>query len=209
MDRDTLHGRSRLRVASEKATGDKLLSPLEIPRRNWSNLVAGILITAVFGFFIAAFFLSFLKQENSTEVANKYESDTVRITAPSSKVLVSENKMSLTALRHEIVKQGSGNGTIQRGQDVTVHAIGSVIKSDGSLQKFWSTRDSGQRPFTWKAGIGQVISGWDQGVLGMKLGEIRKIFIPFAMGYGPNGFPAWGIPPNADLHFEIECLSMN
>ncbi|PHJ23614.1 peptidyl-prolyl isomerase fkbp12 [Cystoisospora suis] len=64
------------------------------------------------------------------------------------------------------------------------------------------------QPFSWQAGLGQVIAGWDQGVLGMNVGETRRIFIPANMGYGPSGFPAWGIPPNADLHFEIELLAL-
>merc|ERR1711872_727906 len=51
------------------------------------------------------------------------------------------------------------------------------------MNKFWSTKDPGQQPFSWNAGIGQVIPGWDQGVLGMKVGEIRKIYIPSDLGY--------------------------
>lgn len=119
-------------------------------------------------------------------------------------------KMPLTALQFDIVKPGNADGpSISKGQSVTVHALGSVLNADGSKKKFWSTKDAGQQPFTWNAGIGQVIAGWDQGVLGMKQGEIRSINIPASMGYGASGFPAWGIPANADLHFEIECLKLN
>lgn len=113
----------------------------------------------------------------------------------------------LTELKTSIIKSGSGP-TVAKGQRVTVHATGSVLQADGSAKKFWSTKDPGQQPFTWQAGLGQVIAGWDQGVLGMSLGETRMIHIPAKMGYGTSGFPAWGIPPNADLQFEIECLQI-
>ena len=72
-------------------------------------------------------------------------------------------------------------------------------------KKFWSTKDKGQQPFEYSAGVGGVITGWDQGCLGMKLGEVRKLSIPADEGYGANGFPAWGIPPNGGLDFGA-CL---
>lgn len=113
----------------------------------------------------------------------------------------------LTELKTTVLHPGSGQA-VAKGQHVTVHATGSVLNADGTAKKFWSTKDPGQQPFTWQAGLGQVIAGWDQGVLGMNLGETRMIYIPAKMGYGANGFPAWGIPANADLQFEIECLKI-
>ena len=92
------------------------------------------------------------------------------------------------------------------GATVTVHATG-VVKETG--KKFWSTKDPGQQPFTYQAGVGQVIKGWDQGLLGMKLGESRQVIIPGHEGYGAGGFPAWGIPPNGTLDFTLEVLSIN
>ena len=75
-------------------------------------------------------------------------------------------------------------------------------------KKFWSTKDPGQQPFSYQAGVGQVIKGWDQGLLGMKLGEERQVIIPGAEGYGAAGFPAWGIPPNGTLDFTLEVLKI-
>ena len=75
-------------------------------------------------------------------------------------------------------------------------------------KKFWSTKDPGQQPFTYQAGVGGVIKGWDQGCLGMQIGETRKLVIPAHEGYGANGFPAWGIPPGGTLDFTLECLSI-
>ena len=54
----------------------------------------------------------------------------------------------------------------------------------------------------------QVITGWDQGCLGMRRGEARELAIPGAEGYGDEGFPDWGIGPGATLLFTLECLSI-
>ena len=76
-------------------------------------------------------------------------------------------------------------------------------------KKFWSTKDPGQQPFAYQAGVGQVITGWDQGLLGAQLGEHRRMNIPAKEGYGDGGFPAWGIPPGGTLDFTIEVLAIN
>jgi len=99
----------------------------------------------------------------------------------------------------------SGQQKVKKGSQVVVHATG-VIKETG--KKFWSTKDPGQEPFTYQAGVGQVITGWDQGCLGMEIGEVRELLIPAAEGYGAEGFPAWGIPPGGTLNFTLECLKI-
>ena len=98
-----------------------------------------------------------------------------------------------------------GAPLVAKGDTVTVHATGIVQETD---KKFWSTKDPGQQPFTYNAGVGSVITGWDQGLLGAAVGEVRKLDIPAEEGYGKGGFPAWGIPPNGGLFFEIEVLSI-
>jgi FKBP-type peptidyl-prolyl cis-trans isomerase len=107
---------------------------------------------------------------------------------------------------YEMIKAGDGSGlTVTKGNKVTVHATGIV---EETMKKFWSTKDAGQQPFSYNAGVGGVITGWDQGCLGMELGESRKLRIPADEGYGANGFPAWGIPAGGTLLFEIEVLSI-
>lgn len=103
------------------------------------------------------------------------------------------------------VKAGSGN-SVSKGCTATVHATG-VVEETG--KKFWSTKDPGQKPFTYNAGVGQVIKGWDMGCLGMQVGEVRELKIPAHEGYGAQGFPAWGIPPGGTLVFTLECLKIN
>ena len=69
----------------------------------------------------------------------------------------------------------AGNGTKpQRGQNVTVHCTGYGKHRDLG-QKFWSTKDPGQQPFTFRVGQGEVIKGWDESVIDMSIGEVAKI----------------------------------
>ena len=75
-------------------------------------------------------------------------------------------------------------------------------------QNITFTKDPGQKPFTYQAGVGKVITGWDQGCLGMQVGEERELTIPAKEGYGNGGFPAWGIPPGGTLNFTLECLKI-
>lgn len=107
---------------------------------------------------------------------------------------------------YEILAPGIDDGpTVKASDSVKMHALGMVEEGQ---KKFWSTQDPGMRPFEYTAGVGKVIKGWDQGCLGMKLGEKRRLRIPAHEGYGNNGFPAWGIPGGATLLFEIECLEI-
>ncbi len=115
------------------------------------------------------------------------------------------NSISGYATTYEVITDGSGS-VVTKGSKVTVHATGTVEESG---YKFWSTKDPGQKPFSYQAGVGKVITGWDQGCLGMKIGEVRKLRIPANEGYGASGFPAWKIPAKATLSFEIEVLSID
>ena len=116
-----------------------------------------------------------------------------------------ETIAGLKTKRMTVTPAPAGAPTIAKGDTITVHATGVVKETD---KKFWSTKDPGQQPFTYNAGVGSVITGWDQGLLGAGIGEVRKLDIPAEEGYGKGGFPAWGIPPNAGLFFEIEVLSI-
>lgn len=96
---------------------------------------------------------------------------------------------------------GSGAEAVS-GKRVSVHYTGWL--TNGS--KFDSSLDRG-KPFQFTLGGGQVIQGWDQGVVGMKVGGKRKLTIPAELGYGPRGFPPV-IPPNSTLVFEVELLGV-
>jgi rhodanese-related sulfurtransferase len=106
-----------------------------------------------------------------------------------------------TELKIEITQEGSG-AVAENGMSVSVHYTGKL--TDGT--KFDSSLDRGT-PFSFTLGQGRVIKGWDQGVLGMKVGEKRTLIIPSELGYGSTGAGA-SIPPNATLIFDIELLDV-
>ena len=104
-----------------------------------------------------------------------------------------------------------GDGAVaEAGMTVSVHYTGWLFDeaaADKKGGKFDSSRDRGQ-PFQFTLGHGEVIAGWDQGVLGMKVGGQRTLTIPPDLGYGARG--AGGvIPPNATLVFDVELLAVN
>jgi FKBP-type peptidyl-prolyl cis-trans isomerase FkpA len=101
----------------------------------------------------------------------------------------------------ETMRAGTG-AEAKTGDRVTVHYVGSLT----SGKKFDSSRDRGQG-FKFTLGRGEVIQGWDNGVAGMRVGELRKLTIPSQMGYGARGFPPV-IPPDATLVFEVELLAV-
>lgn len=104
-------------------------------------------------------------------------------------------------LKIEDIKVGKGKEA-KRGSNVKVHYTGWL--KDG--KKFDSSYDRGT-PFEFKLGRGEVIQGWDRGVIGMKEGGKRKLIIPPELGYGARG-AGNVIPPNATLIFEIELLGV-
>lgn len=89
----------------------------------------------------------------------------------------------------------------EKGKEVTVHYVGTL--QDGTI--FDSSKEK-DKPFKFKIGVGQVIKGWDEGVMSMRVGGKRKLIIPPSLGYGERA--AGKIPPNSVLIFEVELLDI-
>jgi FKBP-type peptidyl-prolyl cis-trans isomerase len=106
------------------------------------------------------------------------------------------------------LKPGAGDA-VTAGKIAVVQYTGWLYEAsapDNKGKQFDSSRTAGQ-PFRFPLGTGQVIKGWDQGVLGMKIGESRRLIIPPDLAYGDNG--AGGvIPPGATLVFDIDLVAI-
>jgi FKBP-type peptidyl-prolyl cis-trans isomerase len=108
---------------------------------------------------------------------------------------------AVTKLIKEDIKVGKG-AAAKTGDTVKVHYTGTLL----SGSKFDSSRDRNE-PFEFKLGAGMVIKGWDEGVVGMKVGGQRKLTIPSDLAYGKSGHPPV-IPPDSPLVFDIELLEI-
>ncbi len=108
-----------------------------------------------------------------------------------------------TKLETDELSPGAGRAA-QTGDTVHVQYTGTLMNGT----KFDSSYDHGGDPFKFTLGKGEVIKGWDQGVVGMKIGGKRRLRIPPDLGYGANGSPPT-IPPNAGLVFEVELVSID
>jgi len=112
---------------------------------------------------------------------------------------------SSTGLQWEVLQEGSGEAP-SKGKTVTVHYTGWLSDNGKPGKKFDSSVDRGQK-FQFRIGVGMVIAGWDEGVMSMKIGEKRRLYITSSLGYGASG--AGGIiPPNADLIFDVELFEV-
>ncbi|NRA18964.1 MAG: FKBP-type peptidyl-prolyl cis-trans isomerase [Oceanospirillaceae bacterium] len=116
-------------------------------------------------------------------------------------VFIDRWNVGLTELSIEDITVGSGKLAV-KGALITTHYRGHLTNGN----QFDSSYDKG-RPFQCVIGTGRVIKGWDQGILGMKVGGKRKLSVPAALAYGERKMGAL-IPAHADLIFEIELLEV-
>ena len=106
-----------------------------------------------------------------------------------------------SGLRYKMIQEGNG-AKAQKGQTVSVHYEGSLLNGqvfDSSYKR--------KQPIDFQLGAGQVISGWDEGISLLKVGDKARFVIPSNLGYGSAG--AGGvIPPNATLLFDVELMDV-
>lgn len=119
-----------------------------------------------------------------------------------SEPLPQEQNPMTDLLKIEVLKEGTG-AAIENGQTAVVHYTGWLVNGT----KFDSSVDRGT-PFSFVLGQGRVIAGWEQGVLGMKVGEKRKLTIAPELGYGSQTVGNGLIPANSTLIFEVELLQI-
>ena len=125
---------------------------------------------------------------------------------PLKPVVAAEEVTMDSGLRVIDLVEGTGDQPAP-GQTVTVDYTGWMGGFDNADGKFDSSKDR-RKPLTFPVGIGRVIPGWDEGVLGMKVGGKRRMTIPPILGYGVKRGVAGVIPANATLYFEVELLKV-
>jgi peptidylprolyl isomerase len=109
---------------------------------------------------------------------------------------------AVSELKIEDVKVGKGAEALP-GKTVKVHYIGRLV--DG--KEFDTSCQEGREAFEFTLGQGQVIQGWDSGVLGMKVGGQRRLIIPARLAYGERS-PSPDIPANSALIFDVELMEV-
>jgi FKBP-type peptidyl-prolyl cis-trans isomerase FkpA len=119
----------------------------------------------------------------------------------------SPSSADVSSLTTTDVRIGTG-AEATAGKRVTVNYTGWLYTTSGTDNKGTQFDTSvGKSPFTFVLGAGSVIQGWDRGLVGMRVGGIRRLIIPSNLGYGSTG--AGGvIPPNAALVFDVELLDV-
>jgi len=123
--------------------------------------------------------------------------DLVREVVSSFKILSEKEDPKLQAI---ILEQGEGQEA-KEGDQLSVYYVGEL--EDGTQ---FDAKEEGE-PFKFTLGAGRVIRGWDQGLIGMKVGEKRKLVIPSELAYGEQGVPGT-IPSNSTLIFRVELLGI-
>ena len=113
---------------------------------------------------------------------------------------------TVSGLEYEILQEGSGISP-SVGNEVTVHYTGWLDVNGQPGKQFDSSVTRG-KPFNFYIGIGHFIKGWDEGVMTMKVGEKRRLYIPSHLGYGDHG-AGTAIPPHANLIFDVELLKIS
>jgi FKBP-type peptidyl-prolyl cis-trans isomerase len=156
--------------------------------------IAPIGALAVIGLIVA-----FGGKKTPTPPAEDIASQTVAGERASAEPITNDTEdTTTTTMKIETITEGSGPG-IANGQI-------AVVQYEGKLESgtvFDSTAKHGGAPFEFPLGAGMVIQGWEQGVLGMKVGETRLLTIPPELGYGEAGAGGGLIPPNATLIFSV------
>ncbi|MDD4661687.1 MAG: FKBP-type peptidyl-prolyl cis-trans isomerase [Candidatus Pacebacteria bacterium] len=149
------------------------------------DLIKNLILLFIF-IFLMFFVVQFFSKENSS---------LKEVQEP-----LNNNSNEMKNVEIEILKEGTGEVS-KVGDTLSVHYVGTF--EDG--EKFDSSVDRGE-PFEFVLGANRVIQGWEQGMLGMKVGEKRKLFVPYELGYGEEG--AYIIPPRTNLIFEVELLEI-
>lgn len=153
------------------------------------GVIAAILIIIVSGW-------SFINDNK-----NSISGDKLNLTETPAQQLTQTTMQSAQKLKIEDTQVGDG-AEVKKGDIIVINYVGKLLNGT----QFDSSYDRGQ-PFETQIGVGKLIQGWDEGIVGMKVGGKRKLTIPPDKGYGAQGVPGT-IPPNATLVFDVELMAI-
>ena len=164
------------------------------------SLIIYIIITFLIVGAIFVYAKNNIKQTPSSN-NSQYKLDVIqgpKVQNQSANPTMPENNITQLKIEDETIGTGSA---VKSGDSVEVNYVGTLLNGT----KFDSSYDRNQT-FSFTVGAGQVIQGWDQGLVGMQVGGKRKLTIPADLAYGSTG--QGQIPPNSPLIFEIELVSI-
>jgi peptidylprolyl isomerase len=147
------------------------------------------------------------KADEKLATATSSESSTTA-TTPTTGILAHKPKVIVppgpppTTLQKKDLLVGTG-AEAKAGDPVTVNYVGALYKGGTEFDSSWKRNE----PFKFVLGKHQVISGWDEGIAGMKVGGRRELIIPASLAYGAKGSPPT-IPPNSTLIFVVDLLGV-
>jgi peptidylprolyl isomerase len=142
-------------------------------------------------------------QETQTETSPAKAQEQLKDTSTKPQIPKPTGSPPRRLVADDIVK-GKGKAA-KPGDNVTVQYVGVSFSTGEQFDASW---DSGQ-PFKLSLGAGQVIPGWDTGILGMRMGGRRQLTIPPELAYGAEGYPPFGIAPNETVVLVIDLLSIS
>lgn len=165
-----------------------------LTRKEWIAVIVVLIVVAVF---FGSQFFNRASQPGATEQLTNVDVNATATTTINNNNMTQNNGGLI--IKDTVVGTGA---EAKVGDLVSVQYTGKL--ADGKV--FDSSIPRGQ-PIQFTLGVGQVIPGWDQGILGMKVGGKRTLTIPPALGYGANGYPPV-IPANATLYFDVELTAV-
>ena len=112
------------------------------------------------------------------------------------------NSFNIQNMKVEVERLGEGVES-KIGDNLVVNYV-TMLENGRKIDSSYDRNIS----FSFRLGDGQVIKGWDLGLVGMKVGEKRRLTVPPELAYGASGFEAAGIPPSSTLLFEVELVSI-
>lgn len=152
------------------------------------SIIIGVLVLFIFAYFIFGL--------------NRSSATNTQTATPSLAVSPSQAQTSSSTGKLQVIDEKIGSGqAVKKGDTVEINYVGTLTNG----KEFDASANHGGA-FTTQIGVGQVIKGWDDGIIGMKVGGKRKLIIPPSFGYGDQAVGS--IPPNSTLIFQVQLVGI-